>query len=177
MNDETKKINVIDRYFDMINGRVKLASENTEYTASKLLCTYLAMQRTMYIVFQHSHWKCKNPVFYANHLLFDRIYNESKDLVDDTAEKIIGVFGNDSLKHEEQTKIIASLSEKYISEDHLKNSIEISKDFLKIAEDVYSKLKESGDITLGIDDMIMSQCNSVEKFIYLLNQAYNKSDE
>jgi DNA-binding ferritin-like protein len=177
MGTETKKINVIDQYYDMINGRVKLASENKESTASKLLCTYLAMQRTMYLVFQHSHWKCKSPAFYANHLLFDRIYNKSKDLVDNTAEKIIGVFGNDSLNHEEQAKMIASLSEKYTTENHLTNSLEISKDFIRVADDIYSKLKESGDITLGIDDMIMSQCNSVEKFIYLLSQVSNNSGE
>jgi DNA-binding ferritin-like protein len=176
MDDENEKVNVIEQYFGMISGRIKLASENKESSSSKLLCTYLAMQRAMYLVFQHSHWKCKSPFFYSNHLLFERIYNEAKDLTDSTAEKIIGVFGNDALNHKEQAKIISSLSEKYITDNHVQNSLMISKDFIKIAEDVYSRLKEMGDITLGLDDLIMSQCSDVETIIYLLSQASSDTE-
>jgi hypothetical protein len=40
-----------------------------------------------------------------------------------------------------------------------------------MAEDVYNRIKEMGDMTLGLDDMIMSQCSDVEGYLYLLQQA------
>lgn len=170
---DTNDRNPLDIYEDILQGRVKLAQKESESDAPKLLCSYLAMQRTMYIVFQHSHWKCKSPAFYGNHLLFERIYKDVRKLVDATAEKIIGVFGNNALRHESQIEIIAGLY-KYHTDDHIQNSIDISKDFLKLAEDVYNRIKEMGDMTLGMDDLIMSQCNEVEEYLYLLNQTSEK---
>lgn len=163
--------NPLDIYEDILQGRVKLAQKESESDSAKILNSYLGMLRTMYVVFQHGHWKCKCPAFYANHLLFERIYKDVGDLVDETAEKIIGVFGNDALHHESQVEIISGLY-KYQSNDHIENSIAASKDFLKLAEDVYNRIKEIGEMTLGLDDMIMSQASNVEKFIYLLTQAY-----
>ena len=176
----SEKKNVLDIYDDILSGRVKLAQKTEETktgSAAELLCSYLAMQRTMVVVFQHSHWKCKtnvnttiNTPFYGQHLLFERIYDAANDLIDTTAEKIIGIFGNDSLDHINQLDIMAGIYKKY-NEEHLTNSINISKDFLKMAEDVYNRIKEMGDMTLGLDDMIMSQCSDVEGYLYLLKQA------
>lgn len=172
----SEKKNVLDIYDDILSGRVKLAqkteeSEQPAGDAAGLLCSYLAMQRTMVVVFQHSHWKCKAVTFYGQHLLFERIYNAVNTLTDATAEKLIGVFGNDALEHNNQLEIMSGIYKKYNGEHHLANSINISKDFLKMAEDIYNRLKEMGDITLGIDDMIMSQCSDVEGYLYLLQQA------
>jgi DNA-binding ferritin-like protein len=169
MSDHDDK-NVLDIYDDMLAGRIKLAQEAPTSDASKILCSYLAMQRVMYIVFQHAHWKCKCPAFYGNHLLFERVYKDVRKLVDTTAEKIIGVFGNDSLNHENQVEMIAGMY-KYTSEDHVENSLMAAKDFLKLADEAYNRIKEMGDMTLGLDDMIMSQCNEVEEYVYLLSQA------
>lgn len=172
----SEKKNVLDIYDDILSGRVKLAQKTEETktgTAAELLCGYLAMQRTMVIVFQHAHWKCKanqNNKFYGQHMLFERIYDAANELIDATAEKIIGIFGNDSLDHINQLEIMAGIYKKY-NEEHLTNSINISKDFLKMAEDVYNRIKEMGDMTLGLDDMIMSQCSDVEGYLYLLQQA------
>lgn len=177
----SEKKNVLDIYDDILSGRVKLAqkTEETEPSgAAELLCSYLAMQRTMVIVFQHSHWKCKTDggnKFYGQHLLFERIYDAVSDLVDTTAEKIIGVFGNDGLDHNNQLEIMAGIYKKYDGETYLVNSINISKDFLKMAEDIYNRIKEMGNMTLGLDDMIMSQCSDVEGYLYLLQQALGQT--
>lgn len=162
--------NVLDIYDDMLAGRVKLAQEAPNQDATAILNSYLAMLRILYIVFQHSHWKCKCPAFYSNHLLFERIYKDVRKLVDATAEKIIGVFGNEALRHDSQVEIIAGLY-KYKGDNHVENSLMAAKDYLKLAEEVYNRIKEMGEMTLGLDDMIMSQASKVEEFVYLLSQA------
>jgi DNA-binding ferritin-like protein len=173
MTDLEEK-NPIDLYYDMREGRIKLAQKEMEEKsdAPRILCAYLALLRTMTLVFQNSHWKCQSPVFYGNHLLFERIYNDSAELTDAMAEKLIGLFGNDALNHAEQIELIAGFYKKYISDNHIENSLNISKDFVKAADDTYQRIKEMGNMTLGLDDMIMAQSSKVEEFVYLLNQAF-----
>lgn len=170
-NNEDEK-NVLDIYYDIKEGRVKLAQKKTS-EASNILCSYLAMQRTMYLVFQHTHWKFNK---YGNHLLFERLYKDVIELIDATAEKIIGIFGNEALAHDEQLEIITGMYNKYKSDDHMKNSLDVTKDFLIVSKRVYDQIKEMNDMTLGLDDMIMSQSNEVEEYIYLLNRA-NQSNQ
>lgn len=162
--------NPIDLYFDMKNGRIKLASKADRTAAIGMLNEYVAMLRLITLIHKHSHWKCKAPEFYGNHLLFERIYNNANDRADAAAEKLIGLYGNDALKHDTQTKLMNKLN-KYTSEDHIQNSLDAEKDFISMAKELYDKLKEVGELTLGLDDLIMSQANEAEVSVYLLNQA------
>jgi DNA-binding ferritin-like protein len=170
---ELEEKNPIDLYFDMKEGRVKLAQkiEEEKSDSPKILCAYLAMLRVMTLIFQNSHWKCKCPAFYGNHLLFERIYDDAGDLTDAAAEKLIGLFGNDALNHPEQIELMSGYYKKYVSDNHIENSLTVSKDFIKLADDVYNRIKEIGEMTLGLDDLIMSQSSKVEEFIYLLSQV------
>ncbi len=168
MVDDDK--NPIDIYFDMKEGRVKLAKKKDAGSAS-LMNGYLALARTMVLVFQHSHWKCKGSNFYGNHLLFSRIYDDAGDIVDSIAEKLIGVFGNESLKHSEQVSNMSEVFEQFSGEDHFSNSLGIAELFLQLSEDVYNRIKEMNEMTLGLDDMIMAHSSKVEEFVYLLKQA------
>ena len=167
-----KDLDPIERYFEMKEGRIKLAQKvELESDSPKIMNAYLSMLRIIYIVAQHGHWKCKGSNFYGNHLLLQRIYEDASDLVDAAAEKLIGVFGNDALNHVEQIERIAGVFKKYSSDDHIDNVKNAANDFLVASEDAYNRIKEIGDMTLGLDDMIMAQASKVEEFVFLLNQA------
>lgn len=164
--------NPIDMYFDMKEGRVKLAQKEQSYSGVvSLLNGYIAMLRVLYIVYQHGHWKCKGPAFYGNHLLFERIYKDVRKLADGAAEKLIGIYGNDALTHSKQVDLIAKMYSNYGGDDHFENAIEATEAFLSLSEDMYNRLKEMEELTLGMDDMIMANASEAEEYLYLLKQA------
>jgi DNA-binding ferritin-like protein len=163
--------NPLDLYFDMKEGRIKLAQKAEDSGAISLLNGYLAILRTLVIIFQHGHWKCKGSNFYGNHLLFDRIYGDAGGLVDITAEKIIGIYGNKAFLHTKQVPMIAEFISKYEDDDFIKSAIVATESCLTVGEDVYNRLKEMAELTLGMDDMIMSNASKLEEFIFLLKQT------
>jgi len=168
MSSEEK--NPIDMYFDMKEGRVKLAQKEDSGAVS-LLNGYLATTRMMVLVFQHSHWKCKGSHFYGNHLMFERVYKDARKLVDLIAEKLIGIYGNDALMHDKQVAMMSELFNQFNGEEHFDNAIGAAELFLQLSEDTYNRLKEMDSLTLGMDDMIMSNASKVEEFLYLMRQA------
>jgi len=138
--------------------------------AVELMSLYLAHLRALYLVHQNNHWETHGNNYYGNHLLLKRLYESVSEMVDEAAEKAMGVFG------EIENLNISNIAEKFLSnrnspEDYLKSSLEAEKAFLEVAENLYESLKELDEITLGMDDMIMSQCNNSELHCYLLQQA------
>lgn len=177
--------NPIEMYDLMKSGKIKLAKEEdkketvestekdevpTSGKAIDMFNKYLALLRVSAIVHQHSHWKCKGNNFYSNHKLFSDLYSKSLDRVDEAAEKLIGIFGNSSLDHAKQLPLMVDLC-KYHTDDYINNSLEVECAFSSFAEDMYNRLKETGDMTLGLDDMIMSHINESELAQYLLKQS------
>jgi len=164
-------MNPIDVYFKIKSAQ---STESISYTSSiEALNYYLAFLRTAYIVHQTSHWKCTGKEFYGNHLMFDGLYTKAQKSVDKVAEKIIGNFGNEALNHVNQCALIHKLYEGYCSENHLENSLKVEMDFKEISEKTYKTLKSGTglELTLGIDDLIMSIQEKTETNIYLLKQA------
>jgi hypothetical protein len=53
----------------------------------------------------------------------------------------------------------------------IESSLKAEKAFQTFATNLYNDLKESGELTLGVDDMIMGHVSSSEVNTYLLQQA------
>jgi len=165
----SKQKNPLDLYEDMKAGRIKLAQKQEDSVTITLLNQYLAMLRVVYTVHQHSHWKCKGADFYGNHLLFQRLYEDAQKKADETAEKLIGLFGNDALDHANQLPLMNELC-KYHSDNFMENSFNAEKEFSTFAEDTYNRIKGIGEMSLGLDDMIMGHINQSETAQYLIKQ-------
>jgi DNA-binding ferritin-like protein len=135
-----------------------------------LMSLYVTFLRALYLLHQENHLKTPG---YAEHLLFQRLYEGVQEAVDEAAEKTIGVFGD--LTKMEKVSLLASQfdASKYGkgAMAHLKSSLAGEVALGKFTERVYETLKESGAITLGLDDMLMSQASGGEVRIYLLQQA------
>jgi DNA-binding ferritin-like protein len=132
-------------------------------TPADLMSLYAAMLRAVYLVHQKSHWEAQK---YANHLLFQRIYEGTLEMADEAAEKAIGVFGE--LTNQE---IVGKLANRFDGGSPAENSMMAEKAFQKLAEYIYKALEEMGAKTMGIDDMIMAHCSKSELHVYLLKQA------
>lgn len=137
-----------------------------------LMSSYITHLRALYAFYQECHWLVSGSDSYGNHLLFERLYNGTNEILDEAAEKSIGVFGG--LKQGD----FAGIAKKYMdmvkdksAKSLVETAIKAEKDFQDLAKNTYEMLKESNILTLGLDDMIMSHASKSEVHVYLLRQV------
>ena len=136
--------------------------------ACKLLSLYVAFVRALYLLHQQNHWDSQD---YGEHLLFQRLYEEASEIVDDAAERVVGLCGELMLTGTE-TDIVKKFAPREKSiQSLLESSIALEQAFQQIAKKTYDSLKEKDMITLGLDDLIMAQASTGETHLYLLQQA------
>jgi len=139
----------------------------------KVAALYIAALKAMAIVHQHSHWTTNGVTFYGEHLLFERIYNSALKDLDLAAEKFIGILGDKVLDYDLQTELLHQVLLKYknLEGSPQAMSLRVEKDFLKLSQSAYEAIKAEGQLTLGLDDMLMSIASSREESIYLIQQS------
>jgi len=153
---------IIDKFFG-----TKIAADSMDDAACKILSSYLSMLRAMFILHQQNHW---DSLAYQEHLLFQRLYEDVHEMVDEAGEKIIGLCGHAIFENEED------LAKKFVPRvktfsSLIESSLNIERAFQNIAQNVYDTIKEKEMMTLGLDDQIMNHCSRSENHIYLLQQA------
>ena len=151
-----------------------------EKVDSKLMLKYVALHRMMLIMYQHVHWGTKGTAYYADHLLFERIYNKISEEIDGIAEKAVGLSSELSICPIETTtsalELLKNIFPKFnISGDpheFVEDMLIMENIFLEQNEKLYNKLEEEGSLTLGLDDLLTSIHSSHEENMYLLKQRY-----
>lgn len=146
----------------------KAAQQEMDDEACKLLSMYLAFTRALYLVHQENHWQAQD---YGQHILFQRLYEEASEVQDDAAERVMGLCGQVSFEGAESAiaKRFAVKNPGLV--DCLESSLAIEKAFQELCKDTYNTLDKKDMLTLGLDDLIMSQASVGETHIYLLQQA------
>lgn len=145
--------------------------------SKEILSHMLGILRAASILHQSSHWQVKGPMFYGDHEMLKRIYDSLGDEIDTLGEKIVQLFGSISVDPCQQGEIILEHIqeiEKQSMGDPLARALLVEKDLQETFEKAYDHLKESGKISLGLDDFIMSVANNHETNIYLLQQRLQK---
>jgi len=69
---------------------MKLAFKEPERRDAALI---LGLLRTLSWMYQTSHWQARGKFFYQDHLLFQRLYEAADAQIDGLAERIVGLFG------------------------------------------------------------------------------------
>jgi DNA-binding ferritin-like protein len=138
----------------------------------ELCCLYLSHLRAINLIHQQSHWIVKGANSYGQHLLFERIYKSSVDDADLAAEKLVGVFGEDSIDFQAQTQLISKLLEKSATETPNEASLQAEKRFLAFSQKFSDALEAEGKMTLGVGDMLQSIASKREEACYLLQQSF-----
>jgi DNA-binding ferritin-like protein len=139
--------------------------------ACDALCFYVAMLRAVYMVHKQNHWMIYG---HSGHTLLQRLYEEVEDDLDEAAEKAVGAGA--ALKYLGTESQIAG---QFVPENKdmasvLEASTRIEKEFQTVAQKVYDSLKELDELTMGMDDMIMSHFSKSESRVYLLEHGDDK---
>ncbi len=152
-------------------------SERSAFSESaEILQDLLACLRAQYWNYQQSHWQSQGASFYGNHLLFERLYTSIPDQVDGLAEKMVGAFGSTIVN----TPDLGDFFEDWLlrwdnlEDPHLRGILSES-DLQQMCKMVYNHLKTSDDLSLGMDDFLMSLSNKHETNQYLLEQSVRRS--
>ena len=147
---------------------------------SELMMKYLAIHRMISLMYQHIHWITRGTAFYADHLLYERLYNKVSEEIDTVAEKAVGLSGEESVCPMQTTRLALSLMESLFPEFNIMCDphelveclIIMETEFINQSNSLYEKLEREDQMTLGLDDMISSLHSSHEENLYLLKQRY-----
>lgn len=154
--------------YSYVDYFVKQATASMDKEACKLLSLYLAFVRALYILHQQNHWLA---VQYGDHLLFQRLYEETQEAVDEAAEKTLGLC-NTIILNCQEFDIVKKFFVKAVSRKSLmESSLKAEEAFIEFANKLTEHLKNKDQMTLGLEDMIPSHVNMSESHIYLLQQS------
>lgn len=144
------------------------------------LALLLSFQRALYMVHQTHHWQTRGGHYYADHLLFQRIYEESAEYVDGTAERLIGLSGDPGfVSIGSQIGLIHKLIDGiYEGKPEVapqpENLVDISLMgeliFLSTLREIKESIESQGGMTDGLEDLIQGTASKHEEFVYLLKQ-------
>lgn len=135
----------------------------------------LARLRALYLYYQTAHWQSKSPLFYGDHLLFDRLYNAVVAEVDAVAENAIAATQDVSVVNlNESLKLIAATAVKLPTENkenatYFNAALMLELDLLKFLEDA-----EKQDFSLGTRNMLAGLAEAHQGYVYLLRQRLSK---
>ncbi len=141
-------------------------------------CNYFGILQACLTYSRTAHWITKGEAYYADHLMFERIYNELNELQDSFAEKAVAHFSEHSIDPIKFTKVLYDLIKELKPEPTPKDLIDNLIKFIKLSitsiDELYAILKKENKLTMGLDDLLMAMCNTHEHHLYLLGQRIAK---
>lgn len=132
----------------------------------------LASLRAAYLTYRTAHWQASGDAYYGDHLMLQRIYEETEKHADQVGERIVGYYGAAAVDLSDQTELIADWSTRFSRDrDPLRASLFAAEQVRDLLAQTYNVLEQQGQLTLGIDDLLMSISNDKDSHVYLLQQA------
>jgi hypothetical protein len=139
----------------------------------------------MQLWFHGAHALTKGTGFSGDHaFLYNKIYTEIQDEMDSAIEKVVGITNNEMLACPVKiTDLAMAVLEHYPSPAGASClmiasvGLQIIRDYLEGLEILYRDLKESDELSLGLDDFIMTSANIHEGYAYLLQQRVKTESE
>lgn len=139
------------------------------------LASLLAVLQAAAFIHKTHHWQTSGGQFYADHLLFDRLYTESQDLIDQVAERTVGTDGFGLVDASAQAVTISNLVDQLCEGSVDPNrmvavSLKTESLVLHAVDLTLSRLRGSGKLTSGTDNLLQGVADQHETFVYLLKQ-------
>lgn len=155
----------------MEQGEAGEMEEQQGVDCSSMLCDLLGMLLAMRQNYHSSHWQVSGPTFAADHELFSRLYGSVGDEIDTLGEKIVAMCGPDKV----DALHVCQLQCQHLSgwagqSDAFQRGLATERALQDMLRQVYDALKESGQLSLGMDDFLMAAANAHETNVYLLQQ-------
>lgn len=146
-------------------------------TRTELLQGVFASLWAQYIHYWTAHWQVVGDTSYGNHLMFERIYTSIKDEIDQLAEKMVAMCGNDSVDCCVIMPMVQKLLQSWKGIDclHLR-SLKAEADLQECLKYVVDEMREQGTITLGLDDFLLAVASQHETHQYLVKQTLRQAN-
>lgn len=139
------------------------------------LAGLLAVLQAASLIHKTHHWQTGGGHFYADHLLFDRLYTESQAFIDQVAERAVGIDQANVVDVSAQTKVIDMLVNHLCDgstdpENMVAVSLNTESLVLQSIGLAIQKLKGQGTLSNGTDNLLQGAADQHETFVYLLKQ-------
>lgn len=156
-----------------VKAYVKQAAGEVPVSGATPLSTMLACLQASAMVHQAHHWSTRGPSFYADHLLFERLYNESLDFIDQVAERAVGMGQPGSILAVDQARLILSfvnVPPPVGPDDMVRLSLALETAVLQAVDVVIDIMEDNGTMTSGLANLLEGLADKHESFVYLLRQ-------
>lgn len=131
----------------------------------------LAVLRAAQASHQHAHWTCKGTQFYADHLLFQRLYESITDEFDTLAEKAVQQAGAKSVDLCEQLKSMLECAKEWDTDgDLVRRALDVEKAVQWEIQVCRGQLEKDDALTPGMDNFLAQLADNHETALYLLGQ-------
>lgn len=143
--------------------------------AKAQLAILLGALRAMAFNYQTSHWQVTGDAFYSDHQLFDRLYGTTNGEVDGLAEKMVGLFGKEAVDGPAQAKVLVTCLQAMSGvSDPLTRGLQAEQQFQLLLAGTRKTLKDLGQLSMGLDDMLPALANTHDSHVYLLQQRLSQ---
>lgn len=144
---------------------------NEEYS---LLGVFLGFTESLSMIHQSHHWQTQGDSFFGDHLMYQRLYEETNAEIDVLAEKITGVGGIKMTNYFTRLQIIKNFMRGVAKSERPEvESLRAELMYLIAGEIIMDVLKEKGILTRGIEQALGNILDKHESHIYLLQ---NRND-
>lgn len=142
----------------------------------------LIMLRALSAIHQAHHWLTYGEAYYADHLLFERLYNETEEEIDQVAEKALGLGTNRSFLHPGfQTAHVSKWVQTFCGNGwtegegenpttYVQTSLKAETWFLGQMKKIAETMKAMGSLSRGADNLLAGIEDKHEGHVYLLTQ-------
>jgi len=157
--------------FKLANSfKIKLAQEKVADLSP--LSDVLAHLRAAAHVHQTHHWQTRGKEYYADHLLFERLYNDGQPFIDQVAERAVGGGSVDLVDGLKQVDKVGEIVHKMYAtaEDMVKRSLAAENMVLEVIKAAINTLSSADDISYGTSNLLEGIYDMHETFVYLLKQ-------
>jgi DNA-binding ferritin-like protein len=143
------------------------------------LSVILVHLRYLNMTHQTHHWIAKADAFYGDHQLFDRLYNSTVEEIDQVAEKAVGMGGDHNVNLSLQAKQVNQLVSNYgetqsvplpVGNSLARLSLLAEVNFVAVLAALLERLRDSGQATHGIENLLQGIADNHETNIYLLKR-------
>jgi DNA-binding ferritin-like protein len=136
--------------------------------AEELLTTLLGRLKALFWFHWTAHWQTAGAHYYADHLLYERLKDETYEEIDPVAETAVGYFGEGAvcpfhvMEHEHEGMIKM--------ENLVAAALGQEQGFQALLTSTIEELKALGAMTPGLDDMLPAIAHTHDAHVYLLQQ-------
>ena len=140
------------------------------------LSVVLVFLRHLSIVHQTNHWQAKGDSFYGDHKLFEEMYQHVLGEIDSVAERAVGLGQESNVDPLTQMRQVLNvelaLTQATIPSSNMlvNRSLGCEQSFITNVSTLMSSMRDSGTLTLGVENFLSQVIDDHERHVYLLKR-------